>query len=206
MQKHHPLNRGMAMYKIGSPIALALLLLLVSCCVLPLPLPNELEPTQEIGWRCPSVPETFGEDDLVGTWQAIYFPNQVTDTLVLRENGMYQQVYENRRIDYYYTSEWNHWYVEHRSSGGLYLHLERMRYCVSATEVCIHEEGGGSWPYYDPCENRSVRNMGNEVILIVQGGAEMIYPGIESDPPRGIVLRHMRSNAESPDAIFVLQE
>ena len=163
------------------------------------------EVQQEEEWRCPSVPETFEKTDLIGIWQSRYHTGSVTDTLILRGDGTYQQIYDNQLADYYYTSPWNEWYVEYRSSGGLYLHLEGMRYCLSTTETCMREGGGGGdWPYYDSCEGRTIWTMDNEVILAITGVGESRYPGVES-VPRGILLWHMRSSAYG-DNVFILQE
>jgi len=129
----------------------------------------------------------------------------VTDTLILREDGTYQQVYENNLANYYYTGPWNRWYVEYRPSGGLYLHLEWMHYCLNGDAVCRGKGGGGYGPYYDVCEDRSIRDMGDEVILAVAGTEGFRYPGIES-VPRGIILVHMRSGSDVPDNFFILRE
>ena len=191
------------MKQVGIPMAV-ILLAAVSCIPCLLPLISVPETSKE-DWRCSPLPETFQESDLVGTWQARYFPRAVTDTLTLREDGTYQQVYQDDLANYYYTSPWNRWYAEHRPSGGLYLHLEGMRYCLGTNEVCRRQGGGGgSHPYYDFCEDRSIRNMGNEVILAVTGRFEGI-PWAES-PPRGILLQHMRFNPAGIDNFFILQE
>jgi len=67
-------------------------------------------------WRCQPVPESFQESDLVGTWQAQHYFGVVTETLILRADHTYQQIYENDRADYYYTSSWEQWYLESRAS------------------------------------------------------------------------------------------
>lgn len=183
-----------------------LLLILLACAPSTPYAPSTPEAGEEEIWHCPSVPETFQETDLVGTWQSWYFPNAVTDTLVLREDGTYQQIYEDDLAHYYYTSSWKRWYVEHRPSGGLYLHLEGMRYCLSTDEICRLEEGGGGYAHFhDPCEDWFIWDIGNEVILTVRGSEGLRYPGIES-VPRGIILVHLRSSPDDADSFFILQE
>lgn len=194
------------MKQVGMPISAALLAALLCIpCALPLIGVPETGQRQEEVWRCSPLPAAFQESDLVGTWQARYFPRAVTDTLVLREDGTYQQVYEDDLADYYYTSPWNQWYVEYRPSGGFHLHLVGMHYCLGTDEICRRESGGGgSHPYYDFCEDRTIWNMGNEIILAVTGREEGI-PDTES-PLQGMLLRHMRFNPEGTDSFFVLQE
>lgn len=154
-------------------------------------------------WRCPSLPEKFKEADLVGTWHSRY--NSVSnDTIILQADGTYKQVYR-RTNGYSYESSWNRWHLEQTPEGGAYLHLKGMHYCLSIDEVCKREGGGGGdWPYYDPCVGHSIR-MDDEVILALTGDEGFRYPGVES-VPRGIILWHMKSDADSADNFFILEE
>jgi hypothetical protein len=158
------------------------------------------------GWKCEPLPTGFDELDLVGTWRSVYYPRLITDTLILREDGTYRQIYDNNRTDRYIETPWNRWYVEYGPEGGAYLHLVGMHYCLSTGDRCA-QAGGGGRPYYDRCQGRLVSNMGREVILIIEGseGFKSPDPRIES-VPRGILLWHLRSSAESPDKFFILQE
>lgn len=184
------------MKKIG-PILVIMLMIVLGCA-------PGASGTNVEHWYCPPVPESFGETDLIGTWQARYFPGSVTDTLILREDGTYRQVFEDDLAGYYCT-RLGKWYLEHRASGGLYLHLEGMLYRLEIDEPCDKESGGGgNWHYYDPCERQAVR-MGGEVILAVTGLGDFRYPGIVT-VPRGILLWHMRTEPEASDEFFILQE
>jgi hypothetical protein len=74
----------------------------------------------------------IGPSDLVGTWRADYDKYDFSgrcryvvtgvETLTLRADGTYQQVYDDGR-GYVYTSPWKKWYLESRRGGGI-LHLE----------------------------------------------------------------------------------
>jgi hypothetical protein len=172
---------------------LLLLLLVTSACTQP-------EPRIQDEWRCPPLPETFKEEDLVGTWRSDYIHG--TETLTLREDGTYQQ--QVHFPDYEYSGAWEKWYLEERPSGGVHLHLEGMHYCLGTGSIC-RAGGGGGELYYDPCEGRSFRFTGNEVILAVHGTVGLELAGIRS-APRGIVLHQMRFHYESTDHFFVLQE
>ncbi len=158
---------------------LSAVLLVMSACVLC------ARRTREEGvWRCPPLPATFQESDLIGTWQAEY--GAATDTLILREDGTYKQVYTRHTGGPSFESSWNRWWLERRASGGLYLHLEGMRRCDFTNELCYQEGGGGGdVTYWDFCESRSVR-MPGEVVIMVTG-----VPERGGYAPRGIWLWHM---------------
>jgi hypothetical protein len=146
-------------------------------------------------------PSTLKEFDLVGTWQAKYGVERI-DTITLREDGTYKQVY--RQPDgYFYESPWNRWYLEYRPSGWIYVHLEGMRYYKEEVELA---ESGGRWPttmpkvggepmlFYDPGEDRDIEML-DKVILRVAGLDSV---------PRGIVLAHLLAFPDTSGSIFTL--
>jgi len=176
--------------------AIALLitaLLIASACV------SCVSGTSETGvWRCPPLPETFQESDLIGTWQGEYGAS--TDTLIIRER-VYKQIYIRHTDSYRYESPWNRWWLERQPSGGLYLHLEGMHRCDQIDELCYQEGGGGGdWAYWDFCADRRVE-MPGEVVLMVTG-----VPEGNSSAPRGIWLWHMAPSRESGAFHFTLRE
>ena len=143
-------------------------------------------------------PATFTEADLVGTWQANYgFTN--TDTITLKADGTYQQVFKAPEINYYYESPWNEWFIEYSLSGKPKLHLEGMRYYAAAVEI---GENGGEFPkgnpilFYDMDEDELIE-MANKVILAING---------DDDSPRGIILWHMQFDPDDGPEFFVLTE
>jgi len=178
-------------------VVLSILLPLVTSACLPVVLETP------VPGGCPPLPETFQESHLIGTWQAEYGAS--TDTLILREDGTYKQIFARHTDDYRYESAWNRWWLEHRASGGLYLHLDKMRRCDQWEELCYKEGGGGGdWVYWDFCEDRGVR-MPDEVVLIVLGVSkdeEKWYGPV----PRGIWLWHMVADPDSGSFHFTLQE
>lgn len=182
-------------------LVLIIALLLTACRAMTTPVPT---PTNEGEWRCRPLPETFQEPDLIGTWQVSHEAATSTDMIILREDGTYRQMYEKsngRR----YESSWNRWQVERRPGGGLYVHLEGMRYCDSIDEDCErHEGGGGDWLFYDFCEDR-VLKMRGEVILAIVGTEGSRHPVLKT-APRGIALMHMRSDLDSGSSFFVLKK
>jgi hypothetical protein len=148
-------------------------------------------------------PQTLEESDLIGVWQAEYGVDRV-DTLTLKADGTYQQIYSEPN-GYFYESPWNKWFVEHRASGKIYVHLEGMRYYVSGIGL---GESGGRLPtdvpefagkpelFYDSGEDRTLEMLDKVILRAI---------GIES-APRGIGLVHMRTDPDTSDSIFTLRE
>ena len=85
------------------------------------------------GWSTSPVPNTFKESDLVGTWRAKYHDSDV-DTITLKADGTYRQVFRARNNDYY-ESPWNKWYVEYTPNGKPKLHMKGMRYYVNISSL-----------------------------------------------------------------------
>jgi hypothetical protein len=93
-------------------------------------------------------PATFEDEDLVGTWRAHY--DDSVDTLILKADGTFKQIYEDRyREDYVYETSWNEWWVEHYGDGRARVYLEGARFYEEGPTVA--EEGGRyrDWTFYD---------------------------------------------------------
>ncbi len=137
--------------------------------------------------RCPPLPATFKESDLIGTWIADYGRGD-TDILELRDDGTYKQTYSNPLTGFRFESDWRKWHVEHRASGYLRLHMEGMRQCSDISSLCRNASGGnGDLIPIDYCEGAGARSE-DEVILIATGVSENNVPFA----PRGVWLRQMR--------------
>ena len=176
-------------------VTLLLALLLLAGCV------SEPSVPSKSAWRCTLPPESFQAEDLVGTWELWRHRG---DRLILREDGTCLQMYENRIIGRYFTSECT-WYLEQKW-GGLYLHVQGMHYCVSIDSLCEKPGGGGGdWLYYDLCSDR-VLEMPDEVILSVNGVSEDFERAYGRSAPRGIILRHMQDEPDSGVEVLILRE
>jgi len=161
------------------------------------------DPTELVRWLCRSPPEGFKESDLVGTWQATYTAAGTTEELILRVDKTFRQLYQ-RSDGYHYESPWRQWWIEHKPSGGIYVHLEGMRYCRLTAEVCaMPGGGGGEWLFHDVCEDRLIR-MRNEVVLAVVGTTGSRHPGVVG-APKGIALMHMLPSSDTTTSYFVLE-
>lgn len=157
---------------------------------------------EEGTWQCTLPPASFQESDLIGTWHVTEEGATITDTLILRENKTYKQIYV-QSSGFRYESTWNAWWVEHRQSGGMYVHFDKMRYCHSIDSICKRPNGGGGQALYnDICENRTFP-MRNEVILAVVGARDKQHP-LLVDAPRDIVLMHMLDESDGTTSFFYL--
>jgi len=144
----------------------------------------------------PSVPSTFQEDDLLGTWQMTY-GTSMKDTITLRADGTYQQTFQAPESNYFYKSDWNEWHLEYMADGKPKLHLDRMRYCVGSIHLCEATGRGEPTLYYDFIE-REVVLLTNEVILRVTG---------DEKNPRGIRLWHLQIDEdEGPEPFDLINE
>ncbi|MFZ2097121.1 MAG: hypothetical protein WAV05_10830 [Anaerolineales bacterium] len=143
---------------------------------------GEVKPTRTPTANCPPLPENFKEADLFGTWVAEYWVD-ATDSLVLRDDGKYKQIYDDPTGNFHYESDWQTWWVEYREVGYLWLHMNGMRRCDDLPEVCEKVEGGTERRTIDSCEYIDVREQ-DEVILVVTG--------VDFETPRSIVLRQTR--------------
>jgi hypothetical protein len=135
-------------------------------------------------------PTSFQESDLVGTWQAKY-RLMTTDTITIKANGTYQQIYEAPESDYYYKSPWNKWYLGYSTTGKPTLHLEGMRYYAYTIEL---GEAGDPISFID-IDEESIIKITDKVILRVAG---------DKNAPRGIVLWHMHLDLDMSPPYFVL--
>jgi hypothetical protein len=151
---------------------------------------------------CTSIlpPETFQESDLVGTWVARY-GHSATDTLIIKSDGTYKQIYTNSITGYHFESDWLKWWIDYTESGIPHLYMQEMRKCDGISEDCRREGGGGGDSlWFDYCEERLI-HMRGEVVLLVVGVPERF-----AQPLRGILLRQLSINSDSFAGTFLLQE
>lgn len=193
-------------FKFSHSVAVAILVLaagLLTACAVSRPQPEAPKTP-----ACLPLPESFSESDLIGTWVANYGGRPVKDTLVIRDDGTYKQIFTDippdqtlgdEWQDRSFESDWKKWWLELRPSGYIRLHMEGMHKCDSLDEIC-ERPGGGVSPDHlivvDQCENVII-TMPDEVVLIAAG-----YP---VPVPKGIVLRQPRLAGSEWDYGFELQ-
>ncbi len=134
-------------------------------------------------------PSTFTEADLVGTWQAKY-GNANVETLVLKSDGTYQQVFDAPESDYFHESPWSNWNLEYSSTGKPKLHLDGMRYFLLGGANLNFDQTR----YYDISEDEYIE-LTDKVVLGISG---------DETKPRGISLWHLRTDEDGGTAFFAL--
>lgn len=112
-------------------------------------------------------PMALEESDLVGTWKADYdhYYDGGIDTLILKANGTFKQIYENRSRDYIFETPWNKWWLERLPDGRVRIHLKGARYYLHGIREA-EEKGIDS--FVDP-------------FAFHQGKPAMWYPGIDEN-------------------------
>jgi hypothetical protein len=188
------------------PLALCGLVLWVLACACPPGIARYYPFADQICLEAPySVPpSSFEESDLVGTWQARYEPG--LDTLYIRDDGTFRQVYENHYArDYIFETPWSEWWLQRFGDGRVRIHLEGARYYLggiaegeldgfwpgfpTCTPGTIAERSTLPYPFVDPFTRERVQ-MPRELVLEVR-----------VDSSGDILLHHMW---DDPDAGFAL--
>lgn len=137
-------------------------------------------------------PASVSATDLVGTWQAEYAAGRAIDTVVIRADGTYRQVYADTS-GYTYEGLWQEWRVETRPGGCVYLHMECMRYFVAGVEKANDITKGMAARLLEPCEDR-----------IIETGGELVLTVVSSPlPPGSIRLMQLKPDADTSDSFFL---
>ena len=112
---------------------------------------------------------TIVESELAGEWKADYLGSG-SDTLVLRADGTFKQVYIQGR--YKFETPWNQWPLERFSDGRVQIRLRGARYYCRGTDIA--ERGGmeavdPAKPdfFWDPI-GQELTQMPGELVLNVQ--------------------------------------
>jgi hypothetical protein len=118
--------------------------------------------------------------DLVGIWKAEYAPG-VSDTLTLKSDGTFRQVFEDSRKKYVFDSGWQKWSLEQTPEGIIRLHVQGGQYYLEGISIgeskgrknpenpCLGDDctwGLGPRLFYDPFADEIVQ-MVDELMLIV---------------------------------------
>lgn len=151
-------------------------------------------------------PPTFRDGDLVGVWKAEYKGYGARgvvkgiETLTLRGDGTYQQVYDGGSGNVQ-TGPWNRWWVEHFSDGGVRLWLERGRFYPQEIDT------GGSGAYFtrDDGTGHMLNLFGGRAVLIVQVRSDdpeeirLVYPPVgDPDSPVVVTFQRVPANESTP--------
>lgn len=146
-------------------------------------------------------PQDLQISDLVGTWEAHYGSNRV-DRLVIREDGLYKQIYEDPLEDYYFETDWKNIQLEFLSNDNIYIHFEKARYfnegvrlgeldglgepCPSELPGCYSESHPRE--FYDPYTNDFV-TMRNQLILTIRlDDTKFVFHHLWTTQDRGFAI------------------
>jgi hypothetical protein len=158
--------------------------------------------------------ENFSEADLVGTWSAM--GSQGDNTIIIREDGQYQQLMNVKRTGFQYESDWKPWRVTYSEQGLPYLHLEGLLMCAywdqmdcstGQTNIEPFTPGDTQDPYgnatywYDGCQQKWVSTPGEAVFFVFEVPRDPIIA------PRGIDLVPLTKNPDGPSGpTFILHK
>jgi hypothetical protein len=125
---------------------------------------------------CSGAPKQLSREDLIGTWWA--GTSEHSDTLVIREDGTYQQIVHHEfpgRPPIDYVSAWQSWWLE--TTPVPVVHLKGWSYCGYNSEVDCRAPAHGP---RDNCNGSFTRIPEEEGLFYVHGG-----PEITLDAPLG---------------------
>jgi hypothetical protein len=150
---------------------------------------------------CPSLPETFQESDLVGTWNVIAGETG-SMTLTIKSDGTYKQEYDYPRLRYHYESDWQKWKLDFQDNSTSYVHFQGMQSCSGTCS----SSAGGQW--YDFCEQKMISVMDNEMTLLLVGvptATLSLPPDSPRAIPRGIKMYEPVLDPDSNPVVYRLK-
>lgn len=158
-------------------------------CISMLPLPGGDPFCREAPYSPP--PETLRESDLVGTWRTYYWGDSV-DTLILRDDGTFKQLFYDPAEDrYYYETPWNRWWLEQLPDGAVRLHLEGARYYTGGIEAA-ERDGLESFGEPDPSPMSFFDPFAEELVVMV---GELVLH-VRMDSSGELLLHHLWTHHE----------
>lgn len=140
--------------------------------------------------------------DLEGVWIARYsfWKNWGIDTLTIKSDGTFRQVYERSKEKYVFDSGWNQWTLEETPTGVVRLHLQGGRYYLGGISMgeydgklpCIQNDcalEGMPLLFYDPFTKENIHMVG-ELLLVVQLDSDnrLILHHVYTDSDEGFPL------------------
>jgi hypothetical protein len=169
-------------------IRLAFCLLLVSCSE---PLGGPTTPVQI--------------SDLTGTWVA-HYGEDTTDTIVLKDDGTFRQVYQDVNKNYIFETTWNEWNLDQLPSGVIRIHLHGARYYLEG--IIIAEKDGRKDPE-NPCLTPDDCTWGLEPLLFYDPYAHELVEmldelllDVRADKSGNLLLHHLWTSSDRGFAII----
>jgi hypothetical protein len=148
-------------------------------------------------------PNDLSVSDLVGTWETRYGKDRI-DIITIREDGMFQQFYENKKTNYRFTTNWDPLRLENLSNRSVYIHFEHGRYYSAGEEIAELDGMGNPCPkelpncyfgthpraFFDPYSGIDVEMM-NELVVTIR-----------KKPNGEIIFHHMWTSSDGGFALI----
>jgi hypothetical protein len=191
-------------YSINTKNALRLLVLIVgiSFCLFTTP---KVLLAAEAPFSNPS--ESFQEGDLVGIWETRY-SNWGVDTIIIREDGTYKQIFKKLDTDYSFETPWNPWQLEAQSDGRILLHLNGGLYFKMGPKYAEKIKTGITIPIPCPdsqedCQEITIPDLFYDPVAhgLIEMNSELIL-NVRMDRKGAILLTHMWTSSDRGFAIF----
>jgi hypothetical protein len=146
-------------------------------------------------------PTTFEDEDLVGTWRARY--DGRVDTLILRADGTFKQIYEDRHEeDYVYETPWNEWTVDRYADGRARIHLQGGRYYPAGITMAewdgMQPDVPGMWGKSGPPPYSFYDAFADETVTMV----EELVVNVRVDRNGELLLHHMFIEVDDAFAVI----
>jgi hypothetical protein len=134
--------------------------------------------------ECGLPPKGFSDADLIGTWRKTSLGD--VDTLIIRGDGLYQQIIhlENPKRDY--QSEWQPWRLGFSQSGVAYVHMQGLRICAFNRGYSCDWVNDGERPWTDYCQDDNIYPPPGEIVLTVLHFSK--YATVTPEPGFGLTL------------------
>ncbi len=146
------------------------------------------------------IPQEPFENKLIGTWVAR--PETATDTLILRDDHKFRQIYDDPVTKEHFETDWQSWEVIFNENDRPYLQLWGMRECDLTPHLCRGEKINEEYLVEDRCEGRLITVTSDKVLLVVIEVPPTAYYQIPND----LALCHMGKEPDTGLTCFTLIE
>ena len=140
--------------------------------------------------------------ELEGTWVAEY-GSGVRDTVTIKSDGTFKQVFENHKKNYIYDSGWQKWTLQQVSKDFTYLHLNGGRYYIEGIPIgeaqgkknlerpCLGNDctwGLSPRVFYDPFTDTTTQMVDELILVPVKDKNGLILHHIWTSSDRGFAI------------------
>jgi hypothetical protein len=156
--------------------------------------------------RPPYAPNyTIHSQELAGVWVAQYGPGK-TDTLTLRADGTFRQVFEDTTVDYVFQTPWDKWNLESKPGGIIRVRLHGARYYLAG--IAVAERDGRKDPK-NPCVTPMDCTWGLEPFEYYDPFADTLIQMVDElaldvrvDGSGKLILHHLWRSSDDGFALF----